>query len=472
MIGSVSNFDALTGLTHSALDAMPMAIHICDAEGRIVRCNQRSVAFWGREPRAGDTETNFLSAFHLRHADGRALTASETPMATALRTGEPSFDIEIVIERPGAALAIAMVNAEPLFGPDGRIEGAVSSLQDISERKASEIRLAEREALLQAGHSRALLEALPAPVYTTDADGRITFFNEAAVEFWGQRPTLNESSWCGSWKLYTRDGAPLPHDQCPMAMSLRQHRAIRGEEAIAERPDGVRVPFVPYPTPLHDADGRLTGAINMLIDISAQKDADARQRVLINELNHRVKNTLASVQAIVSRTLRGAVDLEAAQRSVDQRLVALARTHDLLTTESWRSAGLRAVAESTRAPLGVDAGRLYLEGPGVELAPKAALAVSMALHELFSNAVKHGALSAETGRVSMTWRVEERDGQRRLVLNWRETGGPAVTAPAHRGFGSRLIELGLAGELGGEVRFDFPAEGAACHIDLPLPDAE
>jgi hypothetical protein len=135
-----------------------------------------------------------------------------------------------------------------------------------------------------------------------------------------------------------------------MAMSLRRRCAIRGEKAIAERPDGVRVPFVPYPTLLHEADGRLTGAINILIDISAHNEADARQRGSINELNYRVKNTLASMQAIVSRTLRGAVDLKAARRSVDQRLVALARTHDLLTTESWRSAGLRAVADRPWRP--------------------------------------------------------------------------------------------------------------------------
>ena len=112
--------------------------------------------------------------------------------------------------------------------------------------------------------ARVAIEALPAAVYTTDAEGRITFYNEAAAALWGCRPKLGQSKFCGSWKLYWPDGTPLPHDNCPVAMALRQKRPIRGMEAIAERPDGTRVPFVPYPTPLFDDSGKLTGAVNML----------------------------------------------------------------------------------------------------------------------------------------------------------------------------------------------------------------
>jgi PAS domain S-box-containing protein len=125
------------------------------------------------------------------------------------------------------------------------------------------------------GLSHEAVEALPAAVYMTDAEGRLTFYNEAAAEFWGCRPQLGESKFCGSWKLYWSDGTPLPHDQCPMAMALHQGRPIRGMEAVAERPDGTRIPFIPYPTPLFDASGRLTGAINMLVDISERKRTEA-----------------------------------------------------------------------------------------------------------------------------------------------------------------------------------------------------
>ena len=122
--------------------------------------------------------------------------------------------------------------------------------------------------------SAQLLEALPAAVYTTDARGRITFYNAAASALWGCSPELGKSEFCGSWKLYWPDGTPLPHDECPMAMALEQQRPIRGMEAVAERPDGTRVPFIPYPTPLFDASGALTGAVNMLVDITELKHAE------------------------------------------------------------------------------------------------------------------------------------------------------------------------------------------------------
>jgi PAS domain S-box-containing protein len=125
------------------------------------------------------------------------------------------------------------------------------------------------------GLSREAIETLPAAIYMTDAEGRLTFYNAAAAEFWGCHPELGEAKFCGSWKLYWPDGTPLPHDACPMALALRQRRPIRGMEAVAERPDGTRIPFIPYPTPLFDVSGRLTGAVNMLVDISERKQAEA-----------------------------------------------------------------------------------------------------------------------------------------------------------------------------------------------------
>ena len=126
---------------------------------------------------------------------------------------------------------------------------------------------------------------MPVAVYTTDEIGRITFYNEAAAELWGCRPVLGQDYWCGSWRLYLPDGTPLPHDQCPMAIALKENRAIRGCEAIAERPDGTRIPFIPYPTPLRDADGRLTGAINMLVDITERKRSELALRQREHELH-------------------------------------------------------------------------------------------------------------------------------------------------------------------------------------------
>jgi PAS domain S-box-containing protein len=127
---------------------------------------------------------------------------------------------------------------------------------------------------------RKVLDDLPAAIYTTDASGHITYYNEAAVNLWGHRPEIGKSEWCGSWKLYWPDGRGLPHGECPMAVAIKEKKKIRGMEAVAERPDGSRVPFIPYPTPLFDADGELIGAVNMLVDISERKKAEeAAQRL-------------------------------------------------------------------------------------------------------------------------------------------------------------------------------------------------
>ena len=121
---------------------------------------------------------------------------------------------------------------------------------------------------------RALVNALPAAIYTTDGAGHITYYNEAAAQLWGHRPDLGHSEWCGSWRLFWPDGRAMPHSECPMAITVRERRPVRGMEAIAERPDGIRVPFIPFPTPIYDSQGRFIGAVNMLVDITDRKRAE------------------------------------------------------------------------------------------------------------------------------------------------------------------------------------------------------
>jgi PAS domain S-box-containing protein len=146
----------------------------------------------------------------------------------------------------------------------------------------------------------ALLEALAAAIYVTDAEGRITFYNEAAAELWGCRPELGSARWCGSWRLFWPDGRPMAHDQCPMATALKEGRAVRGAEAVAERPDGTRVPFIPLPTPLRDAAGALVGAVNVLVDISERKRATEAERWLAAAIE-------SSDDAIVTKNLDGII---------------------------------------------------------------------------------------------------------------------------------------------------------------------
>jgi len=205
-----------------------------------------------------------------------------------------------------------------------------------------------------------------------------------------------------------------------------------------------------------------------------RKRTEEHQRLLLNELNHRVKNTLAVIQSIASQTFRGDSTTPAARQAFESRLTALAGAHDLLTGRNWEAAPLGQVVERAGLGCGASRDRVRIEGEDVELPPRTAVSVAMALHELCTNAVKYGALSNDSGTVTVRWRVSSDGGERRLRLEWREEGGPPVAPPARRGFGSRMIERGLAAELGGTVALEFRSEGLRCLVDAPLaaPDEE
>lgn len=199
-------------------------------------------------------------------------------------------------------------------------------------------------------------------------------------------------------------------------------------------------------------------------DISARKRHDEHQRLLLNELNHRVKNTLATVQSIAMQTFRRGADPEQARQQFEGRLMALSRAHDILTRESWSGASLAAVVREAIAPYrDQHRERLHADGPTVWLPPRHALAFAMMLHELCTNAVKYGALSNQDGRVDIHWSSNEV-----LRLQWTESGGPPVIRPNERGFGSRLIERGLRHEMGGKVSLDFAPAGVQCTVETPL----
>jgi PAS domain S-box-containing protein len=297
-----------------------------------------------------------------------------------------------------------------------------------------------------------ILDGIGEGFYAVDRDWRIILFNNEAARYFG----CEAAQMLGRklWEMFPNARDTELGRLFVQTMASRQTVRAEGESVIF----GNR--WLAYRL---FALGDGMGVV--FRDVTRQKRAEEQRDLLIKELEHRVKNTLSIVQSIAAQSFR-ASDLDPSlQRAFEARLVALGNVHGVLTRQSWDSADLHEVVWAAlrphRAP---DRERFVVEGPALRLGPKCAIALSMAVHELCTNAIKYGALSAETGHVAVGWSVE--DG--RLRWHWRERGGPAVTTPERKGFGSRMIERALAMQLSGKVAIDYQPAGVVCTIEAPL----
>jgi PAS domain S-box-containing protein len=254
-------------------------------------------------------------------------------------------------------------------------------------------------------------------------------------------------------------------DSNPLRGSLDTDPEVR-----CRRKDGTEFWASVFISPVRDENGEVVQNFVSFVDLTKHKRAQAHSDMLINELNHRVKNTLATVQSIVWQALRKSADAKVIGESVQTRLSALSRSHDLLTRENWASAGLRDIVTEALEPFGVSgalAERLVISGDNIRLSPRAALALGIAFNELATNAMKHGAFSNESGSIEITWVAGISSNGDRVILNWKEKGGPPVSAPVRKGFGLQVIQRGLAQELEGSVDLDFHATGLIFTLDFP-----
>jgi PAS domain S-box-containing protein len=397
-----------------------------------------------------------LFGYSAEEAVGRPVTIlippdrrdEEPGILARLRRGERIHHFETVRRHKDGRLIDISLTVSPMRDGSGQIVGASKIARDISERKEAQRKIQESEQRL-----RELIAAIPAAIYTTDADGRITYFNEAAVDLAGRTPRLGSDEWCVTWKLFNPDGTPLPHDECPMAVALKEGRAIRNAEAVAERPDGTRVPFIPFPTPLRDGSGKVVGAINMLVDISERRQAETQQRLLLNELNHRVKNNMQILQSLLFTSSRRANSAEARQVLDDatRRVAAMAAAQRALygTMDASRFAAsefLHAVCETVKQTLPPDVKIVCQSASGV-LSNDAAMPLSLILNELLTNAVKHSIKdpASQSIRVGLT----ETNGALELYV---EDDGEGFELNAVRRSSSGLqLVLGLARQLNGTL---------------------
>lgn len=259
-----------------------------------------------------------------------------------------------------------------------------------------------------------------------------------------------------------------------MAIVDAAFRGEGGSEPVIhyKRKDGSEFWASIFVSPVCDQGGAVVQQFVSFVDLTKHREEITRCKMLIDELNHRVKNTLSTVQSIVTQALRGPAEPDAIREAIESRILALSRSHDLLTSGNWEGAGLHDLVDTALHPFEVvasNAQRFTIVGDNVHLSPKTTLSLAIALHELATNAVKYGAFSNERGTIAIDWLVVTEAAGDRLVLRWRERDGPPVTPPTRKGFGSWVIQRGLPHELKGKVTLDYLPHGVACTINIPAP---
>ncbi|TIP22699.1 MAG: PAS domain S-box protein [Mesorhizobium sp.] len=457
----------------------------------------------------------------------------------------------------------------------------------------SDLQRVRTELTRQDNTHRQILDSLPVAIYTTDQHGTITYFNRAAAELAGREPEVGKDKWCVTFKLFTPDGKELPHDECPMAIALKENRPVRNQEALAQRPDGSFFPFLPYPTPIRDEDGNLIGAVNMLLDLTdrqcaeearfhlsaivdssfdaiVSKDLDTiikswnhgaerlfgytaeeaigrpvtmlipadhqdeeprilerirrgervetfetirqrkdgslvpvsltvspvrnatgqiigaskiarditsarenehRIRMLMREVNHRVKNQYSVILSMIRETNKRAKSPAEFEREVRERITALARSHDLLVMGDWKGVTVFELLLSEAKSFGNEE-RISMSGPSIILSPNAVQYLGIAFHELATNSAKYGVLSGDQGQISVAWNTTGSGASRLFHLTWTETDGPEVQTIDEGGFGTVVLKRVAPEAIGGKGNLEYGPHGITWSLEAPLATVE
>jgi PAS domain S-box-containing protein len=435
-------------------ETLPALVWMIDPEVRALYANARWTGYTGLSI-AETLGDGWMQAIHPDDSERFMREAGD------VRQREAAFQSEIRYRSANGTFRWHMVQAEPIRNARGEFRGWFGASVDIHDRKETEAALRDSEARL-----RLAQEAGGVGLWDCDLKSGKVFWSPNVHKLAGLIPGF--AGGAEAWKQ-------LMHPEDRLKAAAAGQAALRGErpldiEARIIRPiDGETVWLAVRGEVMRGPTGEPERIIGINFDITDRKETEERQNLLIRELHHRVKNTLASVQAIVGSTARTASSIDEFYQAFVGRIVALARTHNLLTEDYWQKASLEMLLRNELGPYeDGDQHRITLEGPSVELPSQVAVPIGMAIHELTTNAVKHGALSTGKGQIDVRWRVEREGDEAALRFDWTERGGPAVMTPTRQGFGSRLLQRVLTTQLQADVHMDFDADGVRFAMTMPL----
>ncbi|WP_435171668.1 PAS domain S-box protein [Falsirhodobacter sp. 1013] len=441
----------MTGDT-GLLAQLPVPVYTTDTAGNITFYNEAAARFWGYRPTP--ESRHWCGSWTLLSTEGKPLSREMSALAATLREGRPVQGMEMISEGPDGARRPFVAFPNLLRDEAGQVVGGINLLMDASQTDGADLRNERLAAIVSSSDDIIISKTL---------GGHITSWNAAATRLLGYE--AEEMIGQSITKIIPPE---LLHEEEKIIRMIRSGERVDHFDTERLRKDGTRIHLSLTVSPLRDRDGRIAGASKVARDVSGRKKAEDMQQLLIHELNHRVKNMLAVIQAIATQSLRRAPDPDTFVRAFRGRLQALARAHDVVVRGEMKGADLFSLLREQVLLGNAEDQRVNLSGPSVFIASNIIVPLALVLHELATNARKYGALSRPEARLRIEWSLTE-GAERRLHLEWRESGVPGLGTASAPGFGTQLISSALDGE-GGTVETDYRPDGITCRIDLPASD--
>ncbi|WP_091923703.1 PAS domain S-box protein [Phyllobacterium sp. CL33Tsu] len=448
-----ASLEALHGLDSYSRDSivmeLPVAVYTTDKSGMLTFYNKAAAELWGRMPEIG--KERWSGALRLYWPDGTAMQHDECPLATTLREEREVRDVDAIAERPDGSRIAFMPFPVLLRNKQGEIVGALNMLRDITEQRRDEA-MAERLA--------AIVESSDDAIISKDLSGMVTTWNKAAERIFGY--TAEDMIGRSITTVIPPDRL---YEEPGIVERVRNGQRIDHYETVRQRKDGTRIHVSLTVSPVKNASGRVVGASKIARDITDKKESEERILMLMREVNHRVKNQYAVILSMIRETSSRTTDVVEFEQQIRERIMALARSHDLLVHATWRGATLSDLLLEQIKPFG-DENRLTMTGPSMVLQPNAVQYLGIAFHELATNSAKYGVFSSETGEINVDWFVG--DEGKTFYLAWTETGGPPVKLGRTRGFGKTVLERITPLSLGGEGMLEQSVNRIVWTVRAPM----